>query len=107
MVNSTLTGPFLGTPSQIRTLESQGERREKLFKASSRLWEPLRSHVASCSVSRLISHPGKIRSALPDEEQTGTVCKTSASSCFLSLLIGACGQQHASKSLLDVYGLAG
>ena len=31
MVNSTLTGPFLGTPSQIKTLESQGEKEKKNF----------------------------------------------------------------------------
>lgn len=33
MVNSTLTGPFLGTPSQIRTLESQGEKEKKAFQS--------------------------------------------------------------------------
>lgn len=33
MVNSTLTGPFLGTPSQIRALESQGENEKKAFQS--------------------------------------------------------------------------
>lgn len=76
-----------------------------LSEASSRLWEPIRSYPAFCSVSRLISHPGIVGGLIlfySTKNKQGTVCRTRATPYFLGLLIGACGQQHASKSLWDV-----
>lgn len=60
-----------------------------LSEASSRLWEPIRSYPAFCSVSRLISHPGIVGGLIlfySTKNKQGTVCRTRATPCFLGLL---------------------